>query len=379
MRTCNGRVVAAFAALMILAPAAVGAEDVPTFASATDAYRQGMADIKRRTHRDGASEPRLCGRAARSRRPAEARADLRGGRRRGQGRRQGLHLLPADRRPARRDQSAQPRRQIRRRSLRGARPILSQGGSRRSSLRPIPRGPPVFTGMRRAISATPTRNTRWPASTSPASGVDKNIGLAANWLAMAAKKQHAAAQAELGELLWHGDDDPRATGEGARPDHARPRECQGGAARSRIGSRSCISTRIASADAATRKEARRAGARIGRHVPPTAGAAAGRSGDRSTRSDTRPADAARRAVLHARGDHGHARRLRQWRRGAQALEHQSQRAQRLSSSQTGTWSDGFSQPRGAGSISHLTSRSAACGDSSRWSMRKPWFFCQAPA
>ena len=37
-------------------------------------------------------------------------------------------------------------------------------------------------------------------------GVDKNVGLAANWLAMAAKKQHAAAQATLGELLWHGDD-----------------------------------------------------------------------------------------------------------------------------------------------------------------------------
>jgi TPR repeat protein len=40
-------------------------------------------------------------------------------------------------------------------------------------------------------------------------GVDKNPGLAVNWLAMASKKQHAAAQARLGELLWRGSDDIR--------------------------------------------------------------------------------------------------------------------------------------------------------------------------
>jgi exopolysaccharide production negative regulator len=38
-------------------------------------------------------------------------------------------------------------------------------------------------------------------------GVDKNVGLAINWLATAAKKQHAAAQAKLGELLWRGGDE----------------------------------------------------------------------------------------------------------------------------------------------------------------------------
>jgi exopolysaccharide production negative regulator len=37
-------------------------------------------------------------------------------------------------------------------------------------------------------------------------GLEKNIGLAANWLAAAAKKQHVAAQATLGELLWRGVD-----------------------------------------------------------------------------------------------------------------------------------------------------------------------------
>jgi hypothetical protein len=39
--------------------------------------------------------------------------------------------------------------------------------------------------------------------------VEKNVGLAINWLATAAKKQHAEAQATLGELLWRGTDDVR--------------------------------------------------------------------------------------------------------------------------------------------------------------------------
>jgi TPR repeat protein len=37
-------------------------------------------------------------------------------------------------------------------------------------------------------------------------GVEKNVSVAANWLAAAAKKQHAAAQATLGGLLWRGDE-----------------------------------------------------------------------------------------------------------------------------------------------------------------------------
>ena len=37
-------------------------------------------------------------------------------------------------------------------------------------------------------------------------GVEKDVGLAVNWLAMAAKKQHVAAQATLGEILWRGTD-----------------------------------------------------------------------------------------------------------------------------------------------------------------------------
>jgi uncharacterized protein len=40
-------------------------------------------------------------------------------------------------------------------------------------------------------------------------GVEKNVGLAVNWLATAAKKKHPAAQATLGEILWRGEDQVR--------------------------------------------------------------------------------------------------------------------------------------------------------------------------
>ena len=50
-----------------------------------------------------------------------------------------------------------------------------------------------------------------------------------------------------------------------------------------------------------------------------------------------------------------------------------------SSIRIGVWSEGLSRPRISLSIVDRCSRSAACGDSSRWSMRMPLFRCQAPA
>ena len=45
-------------------------------------------------------------------------------------------------------------------------------------------------------------------------GVEKNVGLAVNWLAIAAKKQHAASQATLGEILWRGQEVPERRARG---------------------------------------------------------------------------------------------------------------------------------------------------------------------
>jgi hypothetical protein len=50
-----------------------------------------------------------------------------------------------------------------------------------------------------------------------------------------------------------------------------------------------------------------------------------------------------------------------------------------SSIRIGVWSEALSRPRIALSMSTDASRSAACGERSKWSMRMPLFFCQAPA
>ena len=62
-----------------------------------------------------------------------------------------------------------------------------------------------------------------------------------------------------------------------------------------------------------------------------------------------------------------------------ALEASSRDAAQLSSHQAGVWSEAFSSPRGLRSTPAATRRSAAWGESSRWSMRRPRSRCQAPA
>ena len=62
-------------------------------------------------------------------------------------------------------------------------------------------------------------------------------------------------------------------------------------------------------------------------------------------------------------------------RGAGALRP----AQSSSVTQIGTWSEGFSRERVSASMPQVSSRSAACGVRSTWSMRMPQFFWKAPA
>ncbi len=45
-------------------------------------------------------------------------------------------------------------------------------------------------------------------------GVPKNVGLAVNWLSIAARKSHAPSQATLGELLWRGEQLPQRRSRG---------------------------------------------------------------------------------------------------------------------------------------------------------------------
>ena len=55
------------------------------------------------------------------------------------------------------------------------------------------------------------------------------------------------------------------------------------------------------------------------------------------------------------------------------------RPQRARSMRIGVWSEALSRPRMALSMATDRSRSAAWGESMRWSMRMPLFFCHPPA
>ena len=123
----------------------------------------------------------------------------------------------ADRRSACRHPPVEPGREICRRGLRGPRPILPRRHSRRCGCRPIRLMPPICSATPRAISAMLTRNTARRGSILTARASRRMSGLAVNWLAMAAKKQHADAQATLGEMLWRGSDDAAAARRGVLP------------------------------------------------------------------------------------------------------------------------------------------------------------------
>jgi TPR repeat protein len=205
MRICDLRVLGAFAALMVLAPLAVGAEDVPPYASATDAYRQGIAAIKAGNVEDAL--PSLVYAAAHHVLGAQlklARLYSVGG-----------VAVPKDDAKAFTyyQQIADERAESNPRS-----PIAKfvaeafvalgryyQFGLPALSLTP---NPARAAGLyRHAASYFGDADAQYALARLylTGDGVDKNVGLAANWLAMAAKKQHPAAQATLGELLWHGE------------------------------------------------------------------------------------------------------------------------------------------------------------------------------
>jgi uncharacterized protein len=208
MRTCNGGAVAVLATLMILIPFAVGADDAPPFASATDAYRQGMVAIK-----SGETELALS---------ALEYAAERG-------------VLGAQLKLARVYAAGNGVRKDDAKAFFFYRQIANQRADI-SPLSPVAKyvaeafvalGQHYLQGVEATgVQQDPARAAdlfRHAASYFGDSdaqyalarlyldgtGVDKNMGLAVNWLATAAKKQHAAAQATLGELLWRGGDEVR--------------------------------------------------------------------------------------------------------------------------------------------------------------------------
>ena len=208
MRMCNVRALAALATLMILVSFAVGADDAPPFASATEAYHQGMAALK-----SGRIEMAL---------PALQYAAERG-------------VLGAQLKLARiyaagngvKQDDAQAfffYRQIANEhaDITPLSPVAKyvaeafvalgqyylEGIPGTLVLQDPARGADLF---RHAASYFGDADAQYALAGLylTGTGVEKNMGLAVNWLATAAKKQHAEAQAKLGELLWRGGDEIR--------------------------------------------------------------------------------------------------------------------------------------------------------------------------
>jgi TPR repeat protein len=122
-------------------------------------------------------------------------------------------------------------------------------------------------------------------------GVEGNVGLAVNWLAAAAKKQHPLAQATLGELLWRGEkvQQRRARGlalitlaeESAKASVRKPKW---------IGD--LYQEAFANSDSATRKEAELLAFQIGGARSATATATRAKPGDPALAATRGPEEAA---------------------------------------------------------------------------------------
>lgn len=205
MLTCNRLALGALAALAMLAPLAAGADDAPPYASATEAYRQGASALK--SGMPATAIPALEYAAKRGVLGAQvklARAYASG------------RDLPKDDAKAFTyfqqiaDQQADisPRSPI---AKYAAEAFVALG---QYYLDGIPElklsSNPAYAGQlfRHAASYFGNAEAQYRLARlyMNGDGVEKNVGLAVNWLATAAKKQHAASQATLGEILWRGED-----------------------------------------------------------------------------------------------------------------------------------------------------------------------------
>jgi uncharacterized protein len=208
MRTYNGTIAAGAAALMILLSLPVGADDAPPYVSATEAYRQGIAAIKSGDTENGltalgyAAERGVLGAQLKLARLYAA----------GNG-------VPKDDAKAFLfyEQIANQRADISPLSPVAKYVAEAFVGLGQYYLDGIPayglRQDPERSAdlFRHAASYFGDADAQYALARLylVGTGVDKNIGLAVNWLAQAAKKQQAAAQATLGELLWHGAEEVR--------------------------------------------------------------------------------------------------------------------------------------------------------------------------
>ena len=205
MLMCNRLALGALAGLMMFGPVAVGADDAPPFASATEAYRQGASALK--SGMPATAIPALEYAATRGVLGAQvklARAYASG------------RDVPKDDAKAFSyfqqiaDQQADisPSSPI---AKYAAEAFVALGqyyvdGVPAMSLAPNPSYAAHLFRHAASYFGSGEAQYRLARLYMNGDGVEKNVGLAVNWLATAAKKQHAASQATLGEILWRGQD-----------------------------------------------------------------------------------------------------------------------------------------------------------------------------
>ena len=204
MRTCRVSAIAALAALLsVVATVAVGADDAPPYGSATDAYRQGMAilkagsTVKALPALEYAAERGVLGAQLKLARVYAAGNGVK---------EDDVKALFYYRQIANQRADISPSSPV---AKYVAEAFVALGrfyvrGIEESGLRPdAARAADLF---RHAASYFGDADAQYELARLYLSGdgVDKNVGLAVNWLATAAKKQQPEAQATLGELLWQG-------------------------------------------------------------------------------------------------------------------------------------------------------------------------------
>jgi uncharacterized protein len=205
MPMCNKAALGALTAFALFAPVSVSADDAPPYASATEAYRQGVSALK--SNMPATAVPALEYAAKRGVLGAQvklARAYASG------------RDLPKDDAKAFSyfqqiaDQQAEisPRSPV---AKYAAEAFVALGqyyfdGIPEMSLS----SNPAYAGhlFRHAASYFGNAEAQYRLARlyMNGDGVEKNVGLAVNWLATAAKKQHPASQATLGEILWRGEE-----------------------------------------------------------------------------------------------------------------------------------------------------------------------------
>lgn len=206
MRMFDGKTLAAFAAFMILVPLAAAAEDeAAPYASATEAYRAGASALK--SGRAGAALPAL--EYAAKRGVLGAQLKLARGYAAG-------NALPQDdakafmyfQQIANQHADIVPSSPVAK-YVGEAFVALGQyyvDGVPAMSLAPAPSYAAKLFRHAASYFGNAEAQYRLARLYLSGDGVERNVGLSVNWLAAAAKKQHVAAQATLGELLWRGEE-----------------------------------------------------------------------------------------------------------------------------------------------------------------------------